>query len=194
MLDWCYHGNLDTVVKDKPDVTIFRIQLFQLADKYDIPMLKKAIENGFKHVKTSPPSFPMCTDEPDDYERDLIKALKLVYEMPHAATMDLRRDFLTGLDNELRRYIRTGWFQDLLDEEPSIARDILRLMGDGNIGSALARYQCGSCGAWLHTTLDRTDAEGNPEFNDLFRMGCPFCDGEHNIMMSDDEGGPSIYL
>lgn len=145
MLDWCYHGKVDTVVDQygKPKVKTFATLLFQTADKYDISALKDEIEKDFSMPLKSAP--PFLVDNNSESVLDLVEALRLMYEMPEAVTEDLRRCFFWGLGNFVGNCIEMGWFQNLFFEQPAIARDLLDMVSDGELGSKLCKYECRKC-------------------------------------------------
>ncbi|GAB7343320.1 hypothetical protein MBLNU457_1369t1 [Dothideomycetes sp. NU457] len=190
MLDWCYHGQLETAVNEwrKNGAMTFRTRLFQIADKYDVPALKEAIEEKFrKRLRPSRRDLRPLNDGPDITERDLVKALKLMYEMPDAVAAELRGGFLIGLSNKFKKYIRKDWFQDLITEQPGIARDILQLMGCDKLGDLICKYRCTSCNSTLYSALEKTDDQGELIFNDLDLKYCPFCNDEQAYMQEEDE-------
>ena len=143
MLDWCYQDSLEVVVEKYATsrAQTFRTRLFQIADRYDVPILKAQIEDEFgKRLGSSPREYTRSPiEETTESDRDLANALRLMYEMPDSAASRLRRCTLTGLDNHLKKMIKAKWFQEVISDEPAIARDILRLVGEEQVGRLFSR-------------------------------------------------------
>lgn len=187
LLDWCYYGNLDTLIRQygEHQSKTFRARLYQVADKYDVTTLKKKIEDSFgAHIGGFPRNMTPPGGE-EAYYGDVAKALKIMYEMPDSATGSLRRRALTGWRDLLRAVLPESWFQDLIAQHPALAQDVLKLMGSGKIGVELGRYKCWECKRDLFVER-QYDADGNEKDNSVVGK-CPWC--KDQWMESEEEDG-----
>jgi len=175
MLDFCYGVGVDKLCsrQDKKPYATFLVGLFEIADKYDIPTLKTAIENRFT-------KFPLYLS-PKEVKED---ALKLIYQMPSSTTSQLRMQAMLGIADSLPDLIRTDSFQALMSAYPQMAVDILKYLKWDMVGKCLEWWKCRRCQKRYAVDEPAKDLKSDGEEKDA--KYCPYCRQRVNPGYSTD--------